>query len=619
LPVDVKVGILHIIADAIYSTQAGKIREAVANSRDNGATWIVIIVDQTSKSLCIFDNGTGISEERFKEIFESIGYGLLQQDPEKKLSFFGLGLMSIFQLGNKVRIFTRPENEDRILELEVDTAAIFAPDPDNKKRSISSLEVFLTESDMSSREKASAPLLNEYLDQEAFGKSRESFTEIIIEGIHNKDLAVICKDEFVEELRKHLPLKVEKNEPFLQQLTGIKNKEIRAILKDRQFCKTIDVYIGIQEENTIEPLWKYFPAFSSNLTFPDDNVYVGISSNGDFAYYFIHSVAVDLHRSKEEERETGFWVRNQNFLVKAADFLERPGPGRKIRIIDEPLKGWVFGEIFHKDMNPFLSVSRIEFLFKKEEFKTFHQEVKDIVSPLNHGLRDIYAKKKRITEGLIEPFSRLTTPDGALKKTQKRVRELVGQDLPDREFNDLILDRLKKARNKEIEKQDSRVDILLAKSNSPIVLGEDEDAFVKIDPTLKGKIEDYLISWDSKNRRVVVSISPDLFNPQEVVFFGRTFEVFFVAEGQEDPGISVDVDNTKIYINPFNQDLTHYSLSILDVYVALQIAKAISKTKDELVKNTLGLLGAAYPATEAYVTPLGDDLRRTMELAGARR
>jgi HSP90 family molecular chaperone len=125
LNVDVKVGILHTIADAIYATPAGKIREAVANARDKDATWIIILVDQTRKSICLFDNGPGITRTRFQEIFESIGYGMLKHDPEKKLSYFGLGLMSIFQLGNKVKIFTRPQGEKEIHLLEVDTQAIF--------------------------------------------------------------------------------------------------------------------------------------------------------------------------------------------------------------------------------------------------------------------------------------------------------------------------------------------------------------------------------------------------------------------------------------------------------------------------------------------------------------
>ncbi len=334
---DVKVGILHTIAEAIYSTRGGKIREAVANARDNEASWIIIIVDQTMRSLHLFDNGTGISEKRFHEIFKSIGYGLLRNADDKKLSYFGLGLMSIFQLGKKVKMFSRPCGEKQIYKLEVDTASIFSEG--NEDNSISSLKTFISlhESDESEMSSASTTLLSQSLKENPFKHNLNSFTEIIIEDIRLEDMEAICDDDFVKELRKILPLRPEKDEPFLKRLTGEKAKDVKKIMQNEEFCKTIDVYFGIEEDNTLEQLWKYFPAFRADLTFPDDNIYVGESQSKNFAYYIMHSVAVDLHRSHEVERESGFWVRNQNFLVKSADFLERPGPGRKLKPISEPL------------------------------------------------------------------------------------------------------------------------------------------------------------------------------------------------------------------------------------------------------------------------------------------
>jgi len=614
LNVDVKVGILHTIADAIYATPAGKIREAVANARDKDATWIIILVDQTRKSVCLFDNGPGITRKRFQEIFESIGYGMLKHDPEKKLSYFGLGLMSIFQLGNKVKIFTRPQGEKEIHLLEVDTQAIF--NKKNEDKSISSLKksIFLKETDEPTRRACTPPLLNDVITKPPF-KVLSSFTEIVIEDVKSEDLDIIYKDEFVEELRKVLPLRIQEDEPFLKRITGKKIKEIRNILENNEFCKTIDVFFGIQEEDKIEQLWKYFPGFRSDLTFPDDNVYVGIGQ--EFAYYIIHSVAVDLHRSQDVEKESGFWIRNQNFLVKSADFLERPGPGRRIKTIDLPLRAWIFGEIFHKDMNAFLTVSRNEYLFEKDEFTNFRDKLINIVSPLNQELRNIWEKRKNIVEGLVEPFSKLTEPEGAIKRTESRLRDIVRKDLGEQDFKKQMFERLRQSRNKRIENEDSRVDLILSQNKDPITLGEDKNAVVKIDPALKGKIQDYQITWDAEKKKVITSISPDLFEPKDAVFLGETFRVVFVVQKEEDPGVSIDVDSRIIYINPFNQEMLQYSVSIFDVYIALLIANALSRNKDELVKNVLALLGASSPVTTRYITPLGDDLRRTIELARA--
>ncbi|HUT28526.1 MAG TPA: ATP-binding protein [Sedimentisphaerales bacterium] len=637
ISVDVKVGILHTIADAIYSTPAGKVREAVANSRDNDAEWVIIVVDQTTRSIFICDNGSGITWKRFHEIFEAIGYGWGRDVVEQKLSYFGLGLMSIFQLGKKVEMFTRARGTNQTLKLEVDAEGIFGEE--NKKKSISVLKrlISLKKSNEASRKEASVSLVNETLAGEEFRDTWESFTEIIIRDMREEDFETICGDDFVAELRKWLPLKAERGEPFLKRLTGKKGREVRDLLENVEFCRTVDVYFGMQEDARIDQLWKYFPKFRSDVTFPDDNVYVG--KRGGFAYYIVHSVAVDLHRDqrrggdresereqdldrkREADRETGFWVRNQNFLVKSADFLERSGPGRPRKFIDQPLRPWVYGEIFHKDMNRFLSVSRTDFLFDKKEFKEFREQVTQIVSPLNQELRDIYEKRKKIDEELVEPFRKLRGPKGGIVATEKRLREIIQHDGTEEQFRKDALAWLRKGRNKAIEREESRVDVLLRRSKRPLTLGQDEDAVVKIDPALKDTVDEREaceFAWDATNKRIVASLSPSLFEAKEVVFLGKTFEMVFVALKEADAGVSIDVDGGKVYVNPFNAQLAQYTVSIFDVYVALHIAKAISKTSDELVKNALALLGTKSEVSKKYITPLGDDLRRAEQLARRR-
>lgn len=117
---------------------------------------------------------------------------------------------------------------------------------------------------------------------------------------------------------------------------------------------------------------------------------------------------------------------------------------------------------------------------------------------------------------------------------------------------------------------------------------------------------------------MVASLSPDLFKPKDVTFLGETFELVFVAQKEAAAGVSVDVDGRKIYVNPFNRELARYTVSIFDVYLALHIANAISQTKDELFRNALALLGVESKVAAKYITPLGDDLRRTLELSRRR-
>jgi hypothetical protein len=624
LHVDVKINIFHTIADAIYSTPAGKIREAVANSRDNGATWVVISLDQTNRRLSIFDNGTGISRKRFQEIFDSIGYGRLRNSSDPKLSYFGLGLMSIFKLGNQVAVFTRPQGTKELLHLEVQTGAIF--DKANMDKSIKDLSQFMsplrTVSD-TDRKRRSLDLLDRIFTAEEPVSMPTSFTEILIEDIPQETIDEFSNADFRLELTQLLPLRPQDNEPFLKRFSGAKAKEVAKILRSTKYCKTVDVFFGIQEEiengEPVPQLWKYFPRFKSNLRFSDDNVYVGTCKDADFAYYVVHTIGEDLQGDQDEgERETGFWIRNQNFLVKSSDFLDRPGPGRKpAGTIDKPLRNWVFGEVFHGDMNHILRVGRNEFLYDEPGFGEFRNAFLGCVSgPVNKAIRAVWEKRKPVIDGFVTPFAKIAEADGPIVRTQSRLRLMLGEDMPDRELYDTVKALIAERRVREIEDDSARIDTILMRKKDPLVVMEDDDALVRIIPSLPESAGTHEVRWDASSQRVVVDVSPALFKPRPVVFLAETFEVVFVAKRDTEAGVSIDLQNHRIYINPFNGDLSQFSVSILDVYIALDLADAISKTKGELKRNFLRLLGATAAEAKKYVTPLGDDLRRSAAYRG---
>ncbi len=618
LHVDVKMNILHTIADAIYSTAAGKIREAVANSRDNGATWVVIALDQTNRRLSIFDNGSGITRKRFQEIFDSIGYGGLRDSPDPKMSYFGLGLMSIFQLGNRVRVYTRARGQRKLLLLEVQAEAIF--DKANKEKSITELSEFMgplkTVSE-SAREQASLGALNEMLFEGRPVAMPESFTEIIVEDIRQDVVEEIGSRNFRLELAQVLPLRAQDNEPFLKRFSGSGGKQIVRLLKNDKYCESIDVYFGAQEEleegQPLPQLWKYFPRFSRGLRFTDDNVRVGTQAG--FAYYVVHTNGEDLQgdQKEEEDRETGFWIRNQNFLVKSADFLDRPGPGRPPKgTIHKPLRNWVFGEVFHADMNPFLRVGRNEFLWDTPEFKKFRDAFLEHVSgPVNKAIRDVYDKGKPVVDDFIAPFAKIADNDGPIVRAETKLRLILGENKPEREFWRDAKDQLAKHRMRDIEDANTRIDRLLAKRRKPLIIAEDENVVVSIDPSLAETPGTHEVRPDASSERVIVNVSPALFAPRNVRFLGETFEVVFVAKRDTEAAVSINFDSHCIYVNPFNGDLSRFSVSILDVYIALEVADAISRNKGQLKRNFLRLLGTAPSETTKYVTPLGDDLRRT--------
>lgn len=604
LDIDVKIAILHTIAKSIYPSASRKIREAIANAMDNNATFFIVNANRETNTLSLYDNGNGIKRNRFQEIFKSLGYGLLKGDPEEKLSYFGLGLMSIFRLGKSAKIFTRPDGEKATLCLEVETSKIF--DPGNEDKPIDFLKecIKLTTDGDRKRLSSSAPSIDQHINK-ILGEIPESYTEIVIENVNNQDFSEITNADFEIELRKLLPLSPEKNEPFISRIKDpTKRRELWKVFRDKKYFPTIDVYFVIEEEKALTRLYKYFPEFKEELEFKEADIEVGSALSGDFAYYIIHTTE-DLERTDKAGSETGFWIRNQNFLVKGADFFEKPG-SRK-RHVHEPLKNWMYGEIFHQNMNEFLTVARNDYIYETQEFESFVAEAISIVSDLNKTLRKAWQQKKSVVKAVVEPLEKLADSNGPLSRCNQTL-EIMGISASARD-SEKILKQLGKRRRPELENDAKRIDKILEKVKKPIPLADDEQILVQIDTTLPEQ-DNYQDSWDKESERTTISISHKLFDPKEVIFLGKTFTICFVAAKETEPGISIDIDNFQIFINPFNHELKHYTVSFIDVYIAIEVADAMTATKEEMKNYLLRLLGREFPNVADFFGPLSDDLMR---------
>ena len=601
LQIRMKVGILHTIAKSIYSGVYGKIREAVSNSIDNDATWFTIFVDRSTRTISLLDNGSGITKERFREIFKSLGYGLLRDFSH--LSYFGLGLMSIIQLGKRAKIYTRTSGRDEVLCLSIEADKIF--DPANEKQPIEFLKgcLNLTATNMAIRA-ANSPLMDEHI-KGLFAMFPESFTEIVIEDIKPDDFEFITSRDFETEMRKILPLAPEKGDPFLARIKDVRAKKwIREIISNPKYCRTIDVFFGIAGEKEFTQLWKYFPDFKRWLEFGETNIMYGEGEENNFAYYILFAIE-DLEDRQKENAETGFWIRNRNFLVKPADYFQQPGSRKKY--IQEPLKNWIYGEIFHQNMNEFLVVSRNDYVWDSPKFETFKNEVVGLVTHLNKELRSAWKYGDEIVKSVIAPFQEISEKSGPFHRANETISVL---GIPcDGEDAIKVLEDLKKKRRPELEVLTDRIDSLLKKGSGQITLADDENSLVVIDQSVGEEVV-FTKTLDPDLKRVVISISPSLFSPRRIVFLGKTFEVYFVARKESDAGISFDVDGGKIFVNPFNQDLINYTVSFLDIYIALDIADVMASTKEEMKHYFLKLLGTKYENPSEYLSPLADDLQR---------
>lgn len=613
LNVQMKIGILDTIANSIYSDPKVKIREAVANSMDNRASWFVIYADRPSLTISLLDNGTGITRKRFGEIFQNIGYGMERGNIYSN-SYFGLGLLSILAFGKSAKIISKSKDEGEVIKLEIASERIFSEEMRDKPIADVAKLLTIDGYDLTERERVS--ILGNKEVKELAGDFPSSFTEIILQGIDDKVFEEITSEDFGTELRKILPLRVRENEPFLKSIKDpAALKWITAMMNNRDFCPTIDVYFGISEgEKEISKLWKYFPDFRKDLQIGAADIVYGESTEKSedgkprFSYYYLYSTD-DLEERNKVNTETGFWVRNKNFLMKEADYFQKPGSKKKI--IHEPLKNWLFGEVFHRDMTGFLIVTRNEYVWESPGFQNFYKEISGLVGELNTALREVWKNSREVIDSVVNPLIEVKEPSNPFSRAYDTLVTIgILKKVQDA---DAILQKLGQRHLPELERDDIRIDKIIAKSNETILLAEDKTMRVLIDPKVEAG-QQFVKQREEKTNRLVVRISPDIFSPRETVFLGRLFEVLYVVGDETASGISVDNEKRKIYINPFNYDVLRYSVSFIEIYIAAELSDIYSNTKSEMKSLLLQLLGAKLTPGDMnprkYLFSLKDELQR---------
>lgn len=601
--VKVKVKLLTTVAKSIYSDTLMKIREAVTNSIDNKASRFLFTFKKNKAKnihiLSLFDNGHGITDTRFEEILQSIGYGLHLDEPhpEKYYSYFGLGLMSIFQLGNKITIITKPKNKKTLNKLEIDSGKIFSKEIE--KESIEALSDCFELDPASKTERSKLSPLSDTTINKLFKGKPKHFTEIIIEDINEDDFEAIQSDRenFIENLSKMLPLPPDEKHPFLTSLKQTDKNEIIKMLKNRKYCPTISFSYSIGIMKHMQ-LYKYFPFFKNPLK---KNRYQFYSENKNSFAYYLFASGKDLGVQKNKDRETGLWFRNKNILVKAADYLPHPGLDP---LVDQPIQNWMYGEFFHENMNEFLQVSRNDFL-RSKEFRNFREQVKDIVKPVSNRLRGSYDIGLKIINAIKEPIDKLTTEDSPFRKIEESIRRVEQIEEVPEEKEQEIENILSKIHSPELE---NSPDIINSLRKVVTITDEEKGYILKIDPSVTDDSIRYLV-----NKEITEVVIPsNIFERKHITFFGKSYEVQFKNGIDINSGISFNFAKRTIAVNPFYPDLKRHSVSFLEVDVALNYSYYKSNCTDEIAldcmdsmkKAAVEFLSGGYPDISEYIEPL---------------
>jgi len=413
-----KAEIFSTIADSVYSNTHFKIREAVSNACDNKATTFILTLDQENNRMSLFNDGRGISDPRFRDIVSGFGRGLHrdEQNQEKYFSYFGIGLLSVFKLGERVSIFSRTSPRKMNL-FTIESKEIFSEE--SGKKDIPDLSEYFDivekKSSIISNDRNELSPLSLTKAYKMSQKAEEHFTEFVIEGVYEEDWDALVDEDEKDDLREILPLKPNKEDPELTKLRDADREKILRVLRKKEFCPTIDFYYS--SDNGIYDKWvKYFPKL---IIGKNSKVYTG--TRGGFTYYLIST-------GKKIGERHSLTLRSKNILVKSNTVIAQPGRGEQI--LDSAIKQRVYGEVLHKNMKEFVEVTRNEFI-KNDKYKHFREAVKDGIRPINEELRSSYNKGLAVLRYVYDPFVSIKDEDkekSPLKKIEQQVNQLAGSD-----------------------------------------------------------------------------------------------------------------------------------------------------------------------------------------------
>lgn len=592
---EAKFGILTTITNAIYATPKLKIKEAVTNAKDNNATKMLISYNDNTNTLTLLDNGDGFSIDSLKNIFSSIGYSEYKQD-NNKYSHFGLGLFSVFSLGSMVEIYSL--QQDSSIVCTFNSAEVFSQDNEDKPLRLVADHIKVFNSD-------------EYLftsdlqdtSKELIINSSNSYTEIKIIGINAVNKSYFKNIHLLKkEMSMVLPVRPRENEPFFENIIDEdqreKIKNISGVYENSPYVSFVDIFYefitndNISESNEVDTnkpfnayiwqIYKYYPNFT-NIFFNNGNITIEESENDNWAGYIVY-IPEDLHNYiNKENKDTihGLWLRNRGTLVEKNTFLECDD----YKSIDNPVKRWIFGEVFHKQMENFLYVTRDSVIEENASYKKFCASVhSSLFKDINDPLRAIYDTVKSVKTSIVEPLISINTSKSNILNSIQSKLESIDVDVKN---IDPILDDIYN-KNQILEKDilnyvDNLLDV--SEEDTPFLKFETKQYIVLMSISKDRQIfknnEHIKTGYDKHSKTINIKIDADVFRKKDnVQFLGDKYSVNFVM-GEPDKSFAINKKEKKIYINILNEFIAEYSLTILDVMIAFEIAYAQCKNSKE--------------------------------------
>ncbi len=215
-------GIYAEVINQIYDSLDKRFREAISNSFDANATEVVITVYKHADSIArvsIRDDGDGMDETDLREKYIRLGGGDNYSDLQT-IGRIGIGALSVFALGDRIKIRSRKKGGDQVLTATLDLARV-------KSETAHATPLDQVE-------------IGEIISVEpALSTEADKFTEIVVEDISRPVRQTFESEQRTEslitQLERILPVRPRKDDALFDKLGS--GEILDAILGSNYFIK----------------------------------------------------------------------------------------------------------------------------------------------------------------------------------------------------------------------------------------------------------------------------------------------------------------------------------------------------------------------------------------------
>ena len=594
--IKITTSLIRAITQSTYHNVSSQIREFVANSIDAKANRFNIF--SLNNAVAFVDDGNGLTKNEFENEYLTIGYSQSYKNNQKN-GRFGIGMLSALPSCNTFYVYSKTKTEHFLAK--INSSKLFKDD--NRKNKVEDeFEISYNTLEDEKEIKEYIQSIETYLNLSSkthavfiLSKPKGKMAELTSEKWYENNSTI---HKHIEKLRYELPLPIDKNDSFLNQLSDTDANEIKKIFDNTEYSNIeLNWYVSSDDGfSTVSKQITHF-LYGNNDTknnpienyevIPWQEYQLGENDKIYFGGYFIFNTKL----VKMEWRNP--IIRLNNIMVCRINELS----GSREFIGTYPYSGHYSGEIVVVGLKDILKITRDAFDDTSELYQSFIKLLSDTLNKSLKTNRERYKLKKEAKSFFVDEQNKI--PIYIKNAIDDTIDIWKKNELDDIE----IIKKFKSISESSIlNKRNNLDEELRDKIGKKIQLYDKEDEgintryFISPAKDINEPSVEQIDNAKNKDIDLIVKVNPDFFKPKEINLrvLGK-FQIETKHGKKKDPPFDVNINEKKVYINFFNSDLTKYNLSVFEVETIIKAAAVdTGNSKDELVEEISQRLRKKY-------------------------